>query len=352
MKSKYTILFCSVLVATVQIQARTSSGQFLSEGFGAKSVGLGNAYGVVVSDPSAVYWNPAGLAQIYSEKKITQKVEAPKDIDKSGGGGDDDFNKLLGEQNTSGGAANEKVEITEPVFQFQSNSSAAMLSQGRLLYFTGVGISAFGGGLAAGGAGTRVMGVQNYNTQGISTGESIYNSHAGFLGYGWGRGPVRLGVSGMGLREEIGPGAVVNGGGLNVGAQVVVLPSLVSVAADLKNLAAVQSRTGGGLYDIAKLDTRFSFSIQVQAPPPNANFKLLLGFTSNLDDLKGDGTRLNMGLAYGFNKYFYAMAGISGSRPAVGLGIKIAKFFEMSVSANRDPLGRGFQYFGELNFTF
>ena len=180
MKLKYTIFICTFLATG--LQARTSSGQFLSEGFGAKSVGLGNAYGVVVSDPSALYWNPAGLAQIYTEKKITQKVEAPKDIDKSGG--DDDFNKLLGEQNTAGGAGTDKVEITEPVFQFQANSSAAMLSQGRLLYFAGVGFSALGGGLAAGAAGTRVSGIQNYNSLGTATGESIYNSYAGFLGYG------------------------------------------------------------------------------------------------------------------------------------------------------------------------
>ncbi|MBL8035071.1 MAG: hypothetical protein JNJ69_15300 [Leptospiraceae bacterium] len=346
---RFTVAAAFLLTATT-VSARTASAEFLENGFGAKSAGLGNAYGVVVSDPSALYWNPAGLAQIYTEKRITQTIETPKSTDKPAGD-DEEFNKLLEDQNASGSKESKTVEITERGFQAQVNTSAGYLSNGRLTYFGAVGMTALGGGIAAGVGGTRVQGIQTYDATGASTGSTAMNSYAGYIGYGWGSGPVRLGISGFGVREDL-VGGAVNGGGVNVGAQVVVLPPLLSVAADIKNLAAIQSRTGSGFKEMGKLDTLFSFSMQIQAPPPNSNFKLILGFTANLDKPEGDGVRLNMGVAYGFNKYMYAMLGLNGSKPALGLGVNIGKTFQMAVSANRDVLGREFQYFGELNFAF
>ena len=340
----------SALAAAGALSARTSTGEFLENGFGAKSAGLGNAYGVVVSDPSAVYWNPAGLAQIYTEKRITQTIEAPKSSEKPAGD-DEEFNKLLEDQNSSGSKESKTVEITERGFQAQLNASGSMLSNGRYMYFTAAGMTALGGGIAAGVGGTRIQSVATYDATGASTGNSAYNAYSGYLGYGWGTGPVRLGISGFAVREDL-IGGAVNGAGINVGAQVVVLPPLLSVAADIKNLGAIQSRTGGGFKELGKLDTLFSFSMQIQAPPPNSNFKLIIGFTANLDKPEGDGVRLNMGVAYGFNKYMYAMLGLNGSKPALGFGVNVGKTLQMAVSANRDLLGREFQYFGELNFAF
>lgn len=328
----------------------TSSAEFLQNGFGAKAAGLGNGYGVVVSDPSAVYWNPAGLAQIYTEKRITQTVEAPKGTEKPAGD-DEEFNKLLEDQNSSGSKESKTVEITERGLQTQLNASASYLSNGRLMYFGAAGMTLGNGGIGVGYGGSRVASIATYDSSGNSTGSGSYLSHVAYVGYGWGTGPLRLGISGFGVREDIAGGAV-NGAGINVGAQVAVLPPLLSVAADLKNLAAIQSRTGGSFKEMGKLDTLFSFSMQIQAPPPNSNFKLILGFTANLDRPAGDGVKLNMGIAYGFSKYMYAMLGLNGSKPAVGLGLNVGKTFHMALSANRDVLGREFQYFGELNFAF
>jgi len=346
---KYNILVISLLAAP-GLFARTSSATFLTEGFGAKSIGLGNAYGVVVSDPSALYWNPAGLAQIYAEKRMTQTIETPKSAEKPAGD-DEEFNKLLEDQNTAGSKESKTVEITERGYQLQLNSSASYLSNGRLMYFGAVGMTLGSGGIGVGYGGTRIAGIDGYDAQGNATGTNTYYGHTAYLGYGWGTGPLRLGISGFAVREDLAGGAV-SGGGINAGAQVVVLPPLLSVAADIKNLAAIQNRTGGALRDLGKIDTLFSFSMQIQAPPPNSNFKLILGFTANLDKPQGDGVRLNAGLAYGFNKYMYAMLGLNGSKPAVGLGVSLGKTFQMALSANRDAMGREFQYFGELNFAF
>jgi hypothetical protein len=342
-----------VLLATafsLPLFAVTSSAEFLQNGFGAKSAGLGGGYGVVVSDPSAVYWNPAGLAQIYSEKRITQAIEPPKGSNKPAGD-DEEFNKLLEDQNSSGSKEAKTVEITERGFQTQANASASYLSNGRLMYFGAAGMTLGQGGIAAGVGGTRIQSIQTYDATGASTGSSATNSYAGYVGYGWGTGPLRLGISGFGVREDLAGGAV-NGAGINLGAQVAVLPPLLSVAADIKNLGAIQSRTGSAIKEMGKIDTLFSFSMQIQAPPPNSNFKLILGFTANLDKPQGDGVKLNMGMAYGFNKYMYAMLGLNGSKPAIGFGVNIGKTFQMALSANRDVLGREFQYFGELNFAF
>ena len=42
----------------------TSSGTFLRIGVGARAVGLGESFVAVANDPSAIYWNPAGLASL------------------------------------------------------------------------------------------------------------------------------------------------------------------------------------------------------------------------------------------------------------------------------------------------
>lgn len=348
MRSKLIIILAVLLGAP--LYAVTDSAQFLQNGFGAKAAGLGNGYGVVVADPSALYWNPAGLAQIYTEKHITQTVEAPKGTEKPAGD-DEEFNKLLDDQNTSGTKESKTVEITERGMQMQLNGSASLLSNGRMMYFGAAGMTLGNGSIGVGYGGSRVSSIATYDSTGASTGSTAALSHVAYVGYGWGAGPLRIGISGFGLREDLAGGAV-NGAGINVGAQLVVLPPLLSVAADIKNLAAIQNRTGGAFKEMGKLDTLFSFSMQIQAPPPNSNFKLILGFTANLDNPAGDGVKLNMGMAYGFNKFMYAMLGLNGSKPAIGLGVNVGKTFQMAISANRDVLGREFQYFGELNFAF
>ncbi|MBM3287640.1 MAG: UPF0164 family protein, partial [Candidatus Eisenbacteria bacterium] len=42
----------------------TVGGQFLKLGVGARATAMGSAFVSVANDPSAVYWNPAGVARI------------------------------------------------------------------------------------------------------------------------------------------------------------------------------------------------------------------------------------------------------------------------------------------------
>jgi uncharacterized protein UPF0164 len=61
-------------------RAGTASGTFLKIGVGARATGLGEAFVAVANDPSAIYWNPAGLASIQRKEVAISHVEWPADI--------------------------------------------------------------------------------------------------------------------------------------------------------------------------------------------------------------------------------------------------------------------------------
>lgn len=61
-------------------RAGTSSGTFLRIGVGARAVGLGETFVAVANDPSAVYWNPAGLASLQRREFSASHVDWPADV--------------------------------------------------------------------------------------------------------------------------------------------------------------------------------------------------------------------------------------------------------------------------------
>ena len=71
-KMKQIIIFIGILLmfagqaftpcATAQTGYAGMPGSYLHMGVGARAMGMGKAYTALASDPTAVYWNPAGLA--------------------------------------------------------------------------------------------------------------------------------------------------------------------------------------------------------------------------------------------------------------------------------------------------
>jgi len=61
-------------------RAGTSSGTFLKIGVGARATGLGEAFVAVANDPTAIYWNPAGLASIQRQEIAFSHIDWPADI--------------------------------------------------------------------------------------------------------------------------------------------------------------------------------------------------------------------------------------------------------------------------------
>jgi len=61
-------------------RAGTASATFLRIGVGARAVGMGETFVAVANDPSAIYWNPAGLASLQRREFAISHVQWPADI--------------------------------------------------------------------------------------------------------------------------------------------------------------------------------------------------------------------------------------------------------------------------------
>jgi hypothetical protein len=61
-------------------RAGTASGTFLEIGVGARAVGLGESFVAIANDPSAIYWNPAGLASLQRREVAESHVDWPADV--------------------------------------------------------------------------------------------------------------------------------------------------------------------------------------------------------------------------------------------------------------------------------
>jgi long-subunit fatty acid transport protein len=61
-------------------RAGTSSGTFLKIGVGARATGLGESFVAVANDPTAIFWNPAGLASMQRHEVSLSHISWPGDI--------------------------------------------------------------------------------------------------------------------------------------------------------------------------------------------------------------------------------------------------------------------------------
>lgn len=327
-------------------------GQFLKSGFGARAVGLGGAYSVVTDDPGSLYWNPAGLAQISGEKLIVRELDINKEAEtafEEKSEFDDLMDEFEGDEGSSPRESLPNLERVERVTQFQMYGAYSHNALKRQNIFTGAGISALGGGIGVGFLGAQSQSIDAYDTAGNSLGAKKYSSFAGFLGYGREIGSLRFGVSGMGIHENIG-GASLNGGGLNVGVQVVPIP-ILSAGASIQNLAGFIQESTTNSSKLQKLDTILNVSIALTTPPPNSDLKILLGLTTNLDQPKTEGMQMNLGVAYSLNSFSYLMAGLNGGDPSLGMGLMF-KNFKFAYALNTDALSLAMQHSVEANFIF
>ncbi|MFH1379308.1 MAG: hypothetical protein ABII23_03405 [bacterium] len=64
MKNKLVITLLTVCLGSLPICAGSNPAAYLKAGVGARALGMGGAFTSIADDPSAAYWNPAGLGTI------------------------------------------------------------------------------------------------------------------------------------------------------------------------------------------------------------------------------------------------------------------------------------------------
>ncbi|MEO5987421.1 MAG: PorV/PorQ family protein [Candidatus Eisenbacteria bacterium] len=81
------VIACFALAASAHAQsslggqrAGTSSATFLRIGIGARATGMGESFVAVANDPSAIYWNVAGLASLQRREVALSHVSWPADV--------------------------------------------------------------------------------------------------------------------------------------------------------------------------------------------------------------------------------------------------------------------------------
>lgn len=67
--TQITIITC-ILLITITAYGENYTGDFLTNGIGARSLGLGGAYVGVADDATATYWNPAGIAGVQNNYQV------------------------------------------------------------------------------------------------------------------------------------------------------------------------------------------------------------------------------------------------------------------------------------------
>ncbi|MFA6457340.1 MAG: PorV/PorQ family protein [Bacteroidota bacterium] len=88
MKRIKHIVIASLCVAVFSLSQETDNSKrgttaasFLSIGQGARAVGMGSAFVAVADDRSSLYWNPAGIADLYNNGVLVDRTQWIADVD-------------------------------------------------------------------------------------------------------------------------------------------------------------------------------------------------------------------------------------------------------------------------------
>lgn len=84
----WTLLAVAVLALIVvqagdvygQAKVGTAGAKFLDIGISARAMGMGEAYSAIANDVSAIYYNPAGLTQLFSREAMFTHIDYPAGI--------------------------------------------------------------------------------------------------------------------------------------------------------------------------------------------------------------------------------------------------------------------------------
>lgn len=327
----------------------SSGGQFMRHGLGAKAAGYGNAYTAIVDDASAVYWNPAGLAHINGDRK------AGKSIDKEAGDvfENSDFDELLKQsgEEVEPSATVKKAKALPKPYRFESQwfFSYSYLVDNKHTAFGAAAMSLPKGSMGVGVYSSYIPGISTYDASGNFIDKRLYQSYAAYFGYAFSAGFTRIGfsVNGIGEGEKK---AWVGGGGLNVGVQSTPIP-IITLGADISNLIGMMQQSVGSSKKWKKLDTLLRVSLSINSLPPNSNFRFVIGVTSNLDNLKKEGIRFNLGMSYKVVKFLTFFLGFNHGTFSFGTEFNFSGV-TFAYTISQEKSGKGLQHAADFGFRF
>ena len=347
-KSKHGIIFLSLLTYLV-FSRKSEAFEIIRATIGAEGAALGGAMSAVVNNPSALFWNPAGLANINGKEKQNKKALSTNPSNEKFS--EDSFDKLFesdGNEDTADSESTPEEKSVTP-FEFQLYTSYGYLTLDRHVFMAATAITLFKGTLGIGALGTYSPLIDGYDSSGTSTGSLAYGSYTGYAGYAWESGMMKIGLSLAGYNENL---ATQNyyGGGLNMGVQMAPIPILL-IGAMVQNLPGFIQDSASTPGQMRKLDTIMKITIGITTPPPDASLMLLAGIEANLDQLATPEIYGNIGIRVKFAKYFSIMAGIRNNNFALGFGFNLPNI-KIAYAINQDPLQSGFQHFVDINLAF
>jgi len=301
------LLIVALLIATTQVYSQDagSRASFTRGGWvGARYVAMGKAAEVVVDDVFAIYWNPAGLAEIRRSRSLTSE-----EIRKKAQSGD-----------IEGLTEDDLIQFSEEDEQevvFQIGASAALLDIEREAGFLGAAITLFNGVIGIGAYSIQSRGIESRDEAGNLLKEINYTASVGYLSYGWTFGVSSIGLSFKGLHEKIGD-IEYFGGGVDVGAQSEIVPFLKvgfliqDIGSGLKpreNYEGIEDE-----YDLASTSLRLSAAITSRT----SDFILAI---SGVKKLEQEEFELNVGLQYDVFSFISIYVGLHDTYFSSGLSM-------------------------------
>jgi hypothetical protein len=330
------------------ISTRVNGFELIKTTIGAEAAGLGGAMAATVNDPSAIYWNPAGLANINGQEKSKKKPNISDEAEQKFA--DDSFEKLFENSEESKDIPPPPEPSNQPApFELQLYTSYGYLTFDRHLMMVSTAFKMFNGTFGVGLLGTFADNIQGYDSTGVSTGDLTYGAYAANIAYAWQMNIVKVGISLAGYLENIHTEDYY-GGGLNFGIQMTPIP-ILHIGAAVQSLPGFMQQSATDSSDYRKLDTIAKLTLGITTPPPDASLMLLLGLEANLSQPDNPDIYANIGIQVRFAKYFTVMAGLRDNNFALGLGFNLP-FVKIAYAINQDRLQTGFQHFIDLNFTF
>ncbi|MDH4199274.1 MAG: hypothetical protein OEV66_02750 [Spirochaetia bacterium] len=319
----------------------------LETNIGAETVGLGGATAAIVQNPSALFWNPAGLANINGKQKEKNKTSLNIEADQKFS--EDSFDKLFENKPSNDDEGRKPARKNEQSFEMQFYTAYGYLTMDRHLFMGATAFTLFNGTFGAGVMGAYAPGIDGYDSAGMPTGQISYGAYDASAGYAWETSVVKMGFSFSGYWQAL---ATQNyfGGGLNMGIQMTPIP-IIHIGAMVQNLPGFIQYSSSVPSALNKMDTVLKMDLGISTPPPDASFLLLIGFEANLSPSSSSQIFANLGLRVTFAKHFFIMTGIRDNSFSVGFGLNLPAL-KIAYAVNEDKLRTGFQHFVDLNFTF